>query len=92
MDIFFNFELSVPLFQILILLLFSTVALLFGKVRLALLINYIFTFYWAYIFNRDSLAGMGLQKFDYYTVTYFLFGLCIFLFAMVGFLFQKNDH
>jgi hypothetical protein len=92
MDIFFNAELAVPLFQILILLLFSTVALLFGKVRLALLINYVFTFYWAYIFNRDSLVGMGLQKFDYYSLTYFLFGLCIFLFAMVGFLFQKNNH
>jgi len=92
MDIFFNAELSVPLFQILFLLLFSTIALLFGKVRLALLINYIFTFYWAYIFNRESLIGMGLQKFDYYTATYFLFGLCIFLFAMIGFLFQKNDH
>lgn len=92
MDIFFNAELAVPLFQILILLLFSTVALLFGKVRLALLINYVFTFYWAYIFNRDSLVGMGLRKFDYYTLTYFLFGLCIFLFAMVGFLFQKNNH
>ena len=92
MDIFFNTELTVPLFQIICLLLFSTVALLFGKVRLALLINYIFTFYWAYIFNRDSLMGMGLQKFDTYTLTYFLFGLCIFLFAMVGFLFQKNDR
>ena len=92
MDIYFNAELSVPLFQILILLLFSTVALLFGKVRMALLINYIFTFYWAYIFNRDSLMSMGLQKFDYFTVTYFLFGLGIFLFAMVGFLFQKNNH
>ena len=92
MDIFFNAELSVPLFQILFLLLFSTVSLLFGKVRLALLINYIFTFYWAYIFNRESLMSMGLQKFDYYTVIYFLFGLAIFLFAMIGFLFQKNDH
>ena len=92
MDIFFNMELAVPLFQIIGLLLFSTTALLFGKVRLALLINYIFTFYWAYFFNRDSLMGMGLRKFDYYTLTYFLFGLCIFLFAMVGFLFQKNNQ
>ncbi|UCG05810.1 MAG: hypothetical protein JSV83_18150 [Desulfobacterales bacterium] len=92
MDIFFNAELAVPLFQILILLLSSTLALLFGKVRLALLVNYIFTFYWAYIFNRDSLMEMGLQKFDYYTIVYFLLGLCIFLFAMVGFLFQKNNH
>lgn len=92
MDIFFNTELSVPLFQIISLLMFSTVALLFGKVRLALLINYIFTFYWAYVFNRSSFMDMGLQKFNYYTLTYFLFGVCIFLFAMVGFLFQKNNQ
>jgi hypothetical protein len=32
MEIFFNMELGVPLFQIIVLLLFSTGALLFGKV------------------------------------------------------------
>jgi hypothetical protein len=91
MGIFFNTELAVPLFQIIFLMLFSTVSLLFGKVRLALLINYVFTFYWAYVFNRDSLMGMGLNRFDHYTLIYFLFGLCIVIFAMVGFLFQKNN-
>jgi hypothetical protein len=91
MGIFFTTELAVPLFQIIILLLFSTLSLLFGKVRMALLINYIFTFYWAYLFNRDSLMGMGLNKFDQYTLIYFLFGLFIFLFALIGFLFQKNN-
>ena len=91
MGIFFTTELAVPLFQIIILLLFSTLSLRFGKVRMALLINYVFTFYWAYIFNRDSLMGLGLNKFDQYTLIYFLFGLCIILFALVGFLFQKNN-
>ena len=91
MDIFFTTELAVPLFQIVILMLFSTLSLLFGKVRIALMINYVFTFYWAYVFNRDSLMGMGLAKFDQYTLLYFLFGLVIIIFAMVGFLFQKNN-
>lgn len=91
MDIFFNTELAVPLFQIIILMLFSTVSLLFGKVRIALMINYVFTFYWAYIFNRDSLMGLGLNKFDHYTLLYFLFGLVTIIFALVGFLFQKNN-
>jgi hypothetical protein len=90
-EIFFTTELAVPLFQIIILLLFSTLSLLFGKVRIALLINYIFTFYWAYVFNRDSLMGMGLNKFDQYTLVYFLFGIFIILFALIGFLFQKNN-
>jgi hypothetical protein len=91
MDIFFNTELAVPLFQIIILMLLSTVSLLFGKVRIALMINYVFTFYWAYIFNRDSLMGLGLNKFDHYTLLYFLFGLVTIIFALVGFLFQKNN-
>lgn len=91
MDIFFNTELAVPLFQIIILMLFSTVSLLFGKVRIALMINYVFTFYWAYIFNRDSLMGLGLNKFDHYTLLYFLFGLVTIIFALIGFLFQKNN-
>lgn len=91
MGIFFNTELAVPLFQIIVLMLFSTMALLFGKVRIALIINYIFTFYWAYIFNRDYLMSLGLNKFDSYTLIYFLFGLIIILVAMVGFLFQKNN-
>ena len=91
MGIFFTTELAVPLFQIIILLLFSTLSLLFGKVRMALLINYIFTFYWAYVFNRDSLMGLGLNRFDQYTLIYFLFGLFIVLFALIGFLFQKNN-
>jgi hypothetical protein len=58
MEIFFTMELGVPLFQIIVLLLFSTGALLFGKVRVALIINYVFTFYWAYFFNREHLLGM----------------------------------
>jgi len=91
MDIFFNTELAVPLFQIIFLMLISTVALLFGKVRIALLINYVFTFYWAYIFNRDYLMSLGLNKFDSVTMIYFLFGLVVVLVAMVGFLFQKNN-
>lgn len=87
---FFSTPLSVPVFQIVLLLLFSTIALLFGKMKLALLINYIFTLNWAYIFNRDSLMGMGLEKFDHYTLIYFVFGLGVAMFAAVGFLFQKN--
>ena len=69
----------------------STGALLFGKVRVALIINYVFTFYWAYFFNREHLLGLGMNKFDTYTLIYFLFGLVIMMIAVVGFLFQKNN-
>jgi hypothetical protein len=92
MDLFFTAELAVPAFQIIVLLLLSTLALLFGKVRLALLVNYIFTFYWAYVFNREHFLGMGLNKFDKYTTIYFLFGIFIVVVALIGFLFQKNNQ
>jgi len=83
--------LSIPMIQIILLMLFSTLSLLFGKLRLALLVNYIFILYWAYIFNRDLLMGMSPAKFQYITVFYFVFGIAIVMVAAFSFLFQK-DH
>ncbi len=76
--------------QIILLMLISTISLLFGKLRLALLVNYIFILYWAYVFNRDLLMGMGPAKFQYITVFYFLFGIMIVMVAAFSFLFQKD--
>jgi hypothetical protein len=90
MDFFMNTDLSVPVAQILMLLLFSTVAILFGKLRLALIINYVFTLHWAYIFNRDRYMDMGLEQFDLFTIVYFLFGLGVVLLATVAFLFNRE--
>lgn len=59
MKMFFNTDLTIPLNQIILLLLLSTMALLFGKIRIALIINYIFTLTWGYIFNRDKLLDSG---------------------------------
>ena len=64
--------------QIILLMLLSTLSLLFGKIRLALLINYIFILNWAYILNRDILMDMDPAKFQYITVVYFFFVINIF--------------
>jgi hypothetical protein len=90
MDFFLNTDLTIPMIQIVILLLFSTVAMLFGKLRLALLINYVFTLHWAYIFNRDRYMDMGLEQFDLFTIVYFIFGLGVVLLATVAFLFNRE--
>ena len=91
----FNFleetMLSIPMVQIVLLMLFSTLSLLFGKLRLALLVNYIFILYWGYVFNRDLLMSFGTEGFGYITVGYFLFGVLIVMVAAFSFLFQK-DH
>jgi hypothetical protein len=86
MELFYQKELTIPLFQIVFLLVLSTVALLFGKVKLALLINYFFTLYWGYGLNMEYLMGSGMINLNAYTLFYFGFGLCVVVFALVGFL------
>jgi hypothetical protein len=61
MEIFSMTEISIPITQMVLLLLLSTGALFFGKLKLALLINYLFTLYWGYGINKDFLADSGFQ-------------------------------
>ena len=85
MEFFITTKISIPLFQILLLLVFSTAVLLYGKVKLALIINYLFTMYWGYVFNRDYLRGFGYDQVDAYSLVYLAFGLVIVLLTFIGF-------
>lgn len=84
-------HLSIPMIQLILLMLMSTISLLFGKIRLALIINYLFILHWGYISNRDNLAEMGTENFELVSVIYFIFGLGIILVASFAFLFQKSE-
>jgi hypothetical protein len=84
MEIFSMTEISIPITQIVLLLLLSTGALFFGKLKLALLINYLFTLYWGYGINRDSLADSGFQHLSGFTILYVGFGLVIVAVALVS--------
>jgi len=86
MDFLNSTELAVPLSQIALLLIVVTVALLFGRIKLALLINYLFTLYWGYFINREYLLGSSLADIDAFTVLYFGFGIVVVVFALIGFL------
>lgn len=77
-------ELTVPVSQLLLLLLISSLALLFNKPRLALFINYLFTLYWGYILNIKSLFDMEADKL--FPIYYFGFGALIGILALIGFL------
>jgi hypothetical protein len=91
LDFLLNANLSIPMIQIILLMLMSTVSLLFGKLKLALLINYLFTLHWAYISNRENLMELGFENFQLISVMYFIFGLGIVLVASFAFMFQKNN-
>jgi hypothetical protein len=51
MESIFSSEITIPLFEVILLLILSTIAFLFGRLKLAILINYCFTVYWGYILN-----------------------------------------
>jgi hypothetical protein len=55
-------------------------------VKLALLINYLFTMSWGYGLTLSYLAEYGYQDVGPFTLLYFGFGLVIAALAIVGFL------
>lgn len=77
--------------QLILLMLMSTISLLFGKLKLALLVNYLFTLHWAYVSNQENLIELGFENFQLVSIIYFIFGLGIVLVAAFAFLFQKNN-
>ena len=80
MELFYSAEVTVPIFQIALLLLLSTLVLLFGRVKLALLINYLFALYWGFLANEGFMAGSTFNM-----VAYFGFGLLVIILALIGF-------
>ena len=89
MEFFHSTELSVPVIQIIFLLILSTLALLFGRTKLALLINFVFTIYWGYFLNLDRVTDSGIHGVDIYAGIYFGIGLLVVILAIVGFLRQE---
>jgi hypothetical protein len=90
MEFFMLAELTVPLLHIALLLVLNTLALLLGRVKLALLVNYLFALYWGYIFNRELLVGSDLEKLDHFTMLYFGLGAVIVVLALAGFLTHRD--
>lgn len=88
MDLFYCTELAVPVAQLVLLLICTTVALLFGRIKLALIVNYLFALFWGYFLNRDLLIG---EEVSYFIYIYVLFGLAVVFLAAVGFLIHRDQ-
>jgi uncharacterized membrane protein len=84
MELFLSTHLSVPLFQVMLLLVVTTTALLLGRIKLALLMNYLFTLFWGYVHNGGLFDS--IEKLTMFTTIYFVFGLAIVVLAAIGFL------
>jgi hypothetical protein len=81
MELFYSTQVSIPITQIVLLLSISTLALLFGRLKLALLVNYLFTLYWGYLSNQGIMTES-----QPYIFVYFGFGFTVIILAMIGFL------
>jgi len=64
METLYATELSVPLYQVCLLLVLSTLVLFVGKVKLALLINYTFVLYWGYWLSREKVVASTVFEID----------------------------
>ncbi len=91
MDFFLINTITIPLFQVALLLIVATVVLLFGRTKLALVICYLFTMYWGYFANADQLLMSGSSSIGYVNLlTYFGFGFLIAILASTGFFFTSD--
>ena len=86
MEMLFAKELTIPLYQAGLLLLFATLVLFLGRVKLALLINYLFVFYWGYWLNKEAIFGPGITQINSFTLGVYGFSVLIFSLALIGFL------
>ena len=84
MEFFSSTELVVPLAQMLMLLMLSTICLFLRRIKLGLLINYIFALYWGFLCNQDILATYT-SKSLLLTVSYFGLGMALIVIAVISF-------
>jgi hypothetical protein len=78
MDRLIATELAVPVGQLLLFAALSVLCLLWGRFKIGMAVTFCFTFYWAFIYNRDvvyqSVSGTPLL-----VVLYFLTGIVLLL-------------
>jgi hypothetical protein len=90
METVLSTQLPIPLSQILTLLSLTTLALVFGYPRLALILNYCFLIRWAYISNMILFTEKGVLKIDSITYPYIGFGFVILLLATIGLVYSRE--
>lgn len=86
MEMLYSIELTIPLYEVGLLLLLSTLVFFLGRVKLAIFINYLFVLYWGYWVNKEAIFGPGITQINSFTLGVYGFSAVIFIFALIGFL------
>ena len=90
MEVLYSTELTIPMYQVGLLMVLTTLGLLFSRIKLALLINFLFALYWGYWLNRENVIGTGIPEIDAFTIGYFGFGFLIVIFVVIGFMLEST--
>ena len=85
MDTLLSMELTIPLYQVGLLLLAGSLLLCFGMLKAGMLINFMFMFYWGYWLNKNVIFGQGSTSINSFTMGIYGFCALIFILALIGF-------
>jgi hypothetical protein len=92
MELLLASEISIPFFQIMLLVTISTLLLLFRKIKCTLLTIYLFTFYWGFRINLGNSAMLNTNASNWFILSYIGFGLMIVVLALFGFFRKVRDR
>ena len=85
LELFRTTLITIPFMQLFLLIVTSTLLLLFGSVKLALLTNYLFTFYWGFSVNFAKIDVVSTNNFPVFGLVYLGFGSMVVLLVLVSF-------
>lgn len=81
---------SIPIFQIMLVLTVGSLALVLGKMKLSLVVYYCGILYWAYFRNPGLKSTDGTFQMDAFTLFFMGFGVAILFLALIGLLSHQD--
>ena len=81
---------SIPIFQIMLVLTVGTLALVLGKVKGSLVVFYCGVLYWGYFCNPSLRSTDGTFQMGAFTLFFLGFGVVILLLALIGLLTHQD--
>jgi hypothetical protein len=81
--------LSIPLWEVMLLVLINSICLLFGKHKTGLLMTYLFVFYWGFVFNRAFFTDL-MGNFTWGLLAYSILGAGMVLITIVSFFVESK--
>jgi len=76
---------TIPFMQLFLLIVISTLLLLFGSIKFALLTNYLFTFYWGFSANFGKIDTVSINNFPLFSLVYLGFGSMVVMLVLLSF-------